>query len=259
VFIRGDRERMAEALTHLVEHAIHQCELGGAVQISISASGGTLAEVTIQDDGVGMEAEQLEHLFDAFHRSGVPAEDRHRGATLGLPIVGKVVQLHGGRIESTSKLGGGTRFKVILPAFAAAVGPMTETAAARSGEILLVEDDQDCREVLIELLEQEGYTVMSAPTVDEALTHLQGCRPAMVLLDLRLAQEDGRGVLHHIRGTQALEDVIVYLISGASEVASLSTGTGLDRIDGFFEKPLQLGKLLDTVAAVVRPTRAVQR
>ena len=81
----------------------------------------------------------------------------------------------------------------------------------------------------------------------------------MVLLDLRLAQEDGRSVLRHIRGTEGLEDVAVYLISGASEVASLSTGTGLDRIDGFFEKPLHLGKLLDTVAAVVRPIRAVQR
>jgi len=50
----------------------------------------------------------------------------------------------------------------------------------------------------------------------------------------------------------------VYIISGASEVASLSTGTGLDRIDGFFEKPLQLPKLLDTVASVVRPVRSVR-
>jgi hypothetical protein len=50
----------------------------------------------------------------------------------------------------------------------------------------------------------------------------------------------------------------VYIISGASEVASLSTGTGLDRIDGFFEKPLHLPKLLDTVASVVRPVRSVR-
>lgn len=259
VFIRGDRERMSEALAHLVEHAIHECALGGTVEVTISASEGSLAELTVKDDGVGMEAERLEHLFDSFHRSSVPSEERNRGASLGLPIVGKVVQLHGGRIETQSKLGEGTRFRIFLPAFAAAVSRSAELAPPRSGEILLVEDDRDCREVLIELLEQEGYTVMSAPTVAEALEQLERCRPAMVLLDLRLAQEDGRGVLHHIRGTEGLEDMAVYLISGASEVASLSTGTGLDRIDGFFEKPLQLGKLLDTVAAVVRPTRAVQR
>lgn len=259
VFIRGDRERMSEALAHLVEHSIHECALGGTVELTISASEGSLAELTVQDDGVGMEAERLEQLFDTFHRSGVPSEERNRGASLGLPIVGKVVQLHGGRIETQSKLGEGTRFRIVLPAFAAAVSRAEETAPPRSGEILLVEDDRDCREVLIELLEQEGYSVMSAPTVDEALDQLKRCRPAMVLLDLRLAQEDGRSVLRHIRGTDGLEDVAVYLISGASEVASLSTGTGLDRIDGFFEKPLQLGKLLDTVAAVVRPIRAVQR
>lgn len=259
VFIRGDRERMAEAFTHLIEHAIHQCELGGTVQIAVRSPDGALAEITLHDDGLGMEADQVEHLFDAFHRSTVPAEDRHRGATLGLPIVGKVVQLHGGRIETQSRLGEGTRFRVVLPAFAAAVSRSAEVAPPRSGEILLVEDDRDCREVLIELLEQEGYSVMSAPTVDEALEQLKVCRPAMVLLDLRLAQEDGRSVLRHVRGTPGLEDVAVFLISGASEVAALSTGTGLDRIDGFFEKPLQLGKLLDTVAAVVRPIRAVPR
>jgi len=85
---------------------------------------------------------------------------------------------------------------------------------------------------------------------------LADLRPAMVLLDLRLSEEDGRSVLRHLRGLPELSETPVYIISGASEVAALSTGTGLERIDGFFEKPLQLPKLLDTVASVVRPVRA---
>ena len=87
---------------------------------------------------------------------------------------------------------------------------------------------------------------------------LEALRPAMVLLDLRLSEEDGRSVLRHLRAQPELSETPVYIISGASEVAALSTGTGLDRIDGFFEKPLQLPKLLDTVASVVRPVRSVE-
>ena len=79
-----------------------------------------------------------------------------------------------------------------------------------------------------------------------------------VLLDLRLSEEDGRSVLRHLRGQPEMADTPVFIISGASEVASLSTGTGLDRIDGFFEKPLHLPKLLDTVASVVRPVRSAR-
>jgi response regulator RpfG family c-di-GMP phosphodiesterase len=78
-----------------------------------------------------------------------------------------------------------------------------------------------------------------------------------VLLDLRLSREDGMSVLHFIRENPSLADIAVYIISGARDLASLSAGRGIDRIDGFFEKPLQVGKVLDTVAAVVRPTRRV--
>src|SRR5262249_20555807 len=129
-------------------------------------------------------------------------------------------------------------------------------AAAQPGHILLVEDDRDCREVLQELLEQEGYSVVSTASAEEARAALADLRPAMVLLDLRLSEDDGRSVLRHLRGLPALAETPVYIISGASEVAALSTGTGLERIAGFFEKPLQLRKLLDTVAWVVRPVRA---
>jgi CheY-like chemotaxis protein len=109
--------------------------------------------------------------------------------------------------------------------------------------------------MLQQVLEQEGYYVMSTSGAQEARAVLSHTHPAMVLLDLRLSQEDGRSVLHYIRETEPLKDIAVYIISGASEVASLSAGQGLDRIDGFFEKPIQLPRLLDTVASVVRPSR----
>lgn len=143
---------------------------------------------------------------------------------------------------------------MVLPLFASAVSaPDFNQAAPKAGGILLVEDDVDCREVLEQVLEQEGYRVMATSGAAEARSILSHIRPAMVLLDLRLSGEDGRSVLHYIRTTESLADVVVYIISGASDVASLTSGEGPDRIDGYFEKPLKLPKLLDTVASVVRP------
>jgi signal transduction histidine kinase/CheY-like chemotaxis protein len=254
VFIRGDRERIAEAIHNLVENGIHQSEEGGTVEVRVTAEEG-LAALSVKDSGPGLSQEDLENIFDPFYRarSGGP---RPLGGRLGLPLVSKILSLHGGRVDGTSTLGEGSTFQIVLPMFAGAVtAPDFSQAAPRAGGILLVEDDADCREVLQQVLEQEGYRIMATSGAAEARALLSHIRPAMVLLDLRLSQEDGRSVLHFIRSTESLKDVVVYIISGASEVGSLTSGQGLDRIDGFFEKPLQLPRLLDTVASVVRPSR----
>ncbi|HZI04181.1 MAG TPA: hybrid sensor histidine kinase/response regulator [Archangium sp.] len=252
VFVRGDRERIAEAIQNLVESGIHRCEADDTVELRVSVEDG-LALLTVKDSGPGIGNEDLEHVFDPFYR---PETTRGQGRSLGLPLVAKILALHGGRVEASSTLGEGTTFQLVLPMFAGAVSsPESAQAGPRAGGILLVEDDADCREVLQQVLEQEGYRVMSTSGAAEARSILSHIRPAMVLLDLRLSEEDGRSVLRFIRSTESLADVAVYIISGASEVSSLSTGQGVDRIDGFFEKPLQLPRLLDTVAAVVRPSR----
>ncbi|MGZ3446364.1 MAG: ATP-binding response regulator [Myxococcaceae bacterium] len=256
VFVKGDRERLFEAVHNLVEHALFLCSPDGEVQVEIGSEPG-LALLSVRDDGMGLPPEDLEGLFDAFHRGRTGPGS---SVGLGLPIAAKIVQLHGGRVEADSAPGAGSLRRLVLPAFAAQVGMAEDDAsgAPQAGHILLVEDDRDCREVLQELLEQEGYSVASAAGAEEARVLLEGLRPAMVLLDLRLSEEDGRSVLRHLRGQPEMADTPVYIISGASEVASLSTGTGLDRIDGFFEKPLHLPKLLDTVASVVRPVRSAR-
>ncbi len=253
VFVRGDRERIAEAIQNLVEAGIHRCEEDDTVELRVSVEDG-LALLTVKDSGPGIGAEDLEHIFDPFHR---PEGSRGGpGRSLGLPLVAKILALHGGRVEASSTLGEGTSFQMVLPMFAGAISsPDAAQAGPRAGGILLVEDDADCREVLQQVLEQEGYRVMSTSGAAEARSILSHIRPAMVLLDLRLSEEDGRSVLRFIRGTESLADVAVYIISGASDVSTLGAGQGLDRIDGFFEKPLQLPRLLDTVGAVVRPSR----
>lgn len=256
VFVRGDRDRMNEALYNLLDHAIHASESGATAEIRVSSDESGLAQLSVRDGGPGLQPEDLQHLFDAYYRPR-GAHGTRRMAGLTLPIVAKIVHLHGGRVEATGRPGEGTTYSIYLPMFAGAVAAISGGAAGaqRPGGVLLVEDDEDCREVLREVLEQEGYRVLTATSAAEARSLLEHIRPGLVLLDLRLRDEDGRTVLHFVRETEALKEVAVYIISGASDVASLTAGEGKDRIDGFFEKPLNLPRLLDTVASVVHPSR----
>jgi signal transduction histidine kinase/CheY-like chemotaxis protein len=253
VYVRGDRERMSEALYNLLDNAIHFSPTEGLVEVRVSSDEG-LATVTVHDQGPTIPDEDLGRMFDPYYRSR-QTEPGHPGRGLGLPIVSKIVHLHGGRIDVSSHPNLGTTFQVSLPMFAGAVAPQGEREGARPGGILVVEDDSDCREVLQQLLEDEGYRVIATTSATEAKAVLGHIRPVMVILDLRLRDEDGRSVLHYIRESEALADVRVYLISGAVDLPSLATGSGPDRIDGYFEKPIQMERLLDTVAQVVRPTR----
>jgi signal transduction histidine kinase/CheY-like chemotaxis protein len=253
IFARGDRERLFEAIYNLVENAVQHGRQ--TVEVALSSESSGLAAVSIRDDGKGIGGDDLEHIFDSYYRGqGLGAKGALHG--LGLPIAAKIVQLHGGRIEVRSVEGQGSTFETYLPAFAAAVRDLPDGPPPRTGEILLVEDDRDCREVLQHVLEETGHSVIAASTTSEAIATLDALRPAMVLLDLRLSSEDGRSVLHHIRKTAPLSKVPVYMISGTTEIGSLIEGQGIDRIDGFFEKPLNLNKLLGTVATVVRPAGA---
>jgi response regulator of citrate/malate metabolism len=97
--------------------------------------------------------------------------------------------------------------------------------------------------------------VISASSAAEARSVLSNIRPALVLLDIHLRDEDGRTVLHDIRRNPVLAEVPVFIISGASNLGSLASEGGLDRIEGFLEKPIQLSRLLDTVSSAVTPRR----
>ncbi len=253
-FVRGDRERLVEALSNVVEQAIYITPAHKAVRLEVGTDDAGLARVTVVDEGPPQGAAELEHLFDTWQRTaGGP---RPRRFSLGLPIAAKIVRLHGGRVNATPvSPTGGTRVELCLPLYAGSVSPQELSQAPRSGGILLIEDDADCRDVLHEVLEGEGYRVIPAQSGAEARALLGHIRPALVFLDIHLRDEDGRNILRLIRDTEALAQVPVFVISGDSDLGTLVSGRGPDRIEGFLEKPIQLPKLLDTVASVVRPRR----
>ncbi len=256
VFVKGDRERLLEAFGHLLENAILYNKKAGEVRLRVRAESGT-AVIEVADTGHGIDSADLPHVFDRFYRGR--GGQRAGGSGLGLAIVRQVAQLHGGSATATSVPGEGSVFTLSLPLFAGVVG--SEASAReqpRDGAILVVEDDADCREVLCQVLESEGMRVVSAHDAASALSALEASRPALVLLDLRLGDGDGRQVLQAIRHDPRLERTPVFVVSGASESAAGFRWDGPERIDGFFEKPLNLPRLLDRVQGIVRPVSAAR-
>jgi signal transduction histidine kinase/CheY-like chemotaxis protein len=255
LFVQGDRARLFEAISKLLEYSVHSAMSQSQIELSLASTGSGTAALGARVAGLKMDSQGLSTLFDAYGVQRNEGSRSRREGGLALPIASKIVHLHGGRIWAEPDGEGGTRFWINLPLFAGVVQPTPGELEPRLGGILLVEDDFDCREVLQQVLEHEGYRVTSTGTATEAKSLLADLRVALVLLDLRLPDEDGREVLHFIRQHPTLADVPVFLISGASEVASLASGQGIDRIDGVFEKPLRLPELLDTVAQAVEPVR----
>jgi len=251
VYVKGDRERMLEAMVHLLENSIVYNRSGGVVSLEITAVSG-VAVLKVQDNGPGIHPDDLPHVFERFFR-GREAGSHSGRSGLGLSLVRQIVQLHAGSVAVESELGSGTTFTVRLPLFAGAVSEGARVAEPQDGAILLVEDDRDCREVLTQVLESEGLRVVALGDRESALQFLQAARPALVLLDLRLGTSDGRAVLQHIRADERLASTPVFVVSGAADSAAGFRYDGPEHIDGFFEKPLNLPRLLDRIQEIVRP------
>jgi CheY-like chemotaxis protein len=213
------------------------------VRLRVRAESGT-AVIEVADTGHGIDSADLPHVFDRFYRGR--GGQRAGGSGLGLAIVRQVAQLHGGSATATSVPGEGSVFTLsrrCSPAWWAARPPPGSSRATAPSWWWRTTPT--------------AASALPGPRVgghagglrprrrERALSALEASRPALVLLDLRLGDGDGRQVLQAIRHDPRLERTPVFVVSGASESAAGFRWDGPERIDGFFEKPLNLPRLLD--------------
>jgi signal transduction histidine kinase len=113
--IRHDPQRIGQVVTNLVGNAIKFTEAGGAVQVRVGPADDGGGTIEVSDTGVGIEPDELPMIFDRFYRGTRANEARGSGSGLGLAIVRSIVDMHHGTVEVESRLGAGTRFRVVLP------------------------------------------------------------------------------------------------------------------------------------------------
>ncbi len=249
VLVRADPSLLQQALINLTINARDAMPEGGTISIRVDR--GTSAQqeealLTVEDRGIGMSDEVLGRIFEPFFTT----KSRSEGTGLGLAMVHGVVAQHGGRIEVDSKPGKGSRFVLHFPlARPAGVAsdepaPLPATRGHSRLPILLAEDDDLVRELLLSTLRRAGYEAEAVADGESALQSLLSREHALAILDLDLPRRSGYSCLQDLRRRGQALPVVV--ISG-----NIDSYWNALREEGVrvLQKPFRMDKLLHTVSA----------
>ena len=257
--VLGDEMRLAQIVTNLVGNAVKFTREGGHVLVSLEDIGPELV-LTVQDDGIGIAAEDLPRVFDRFHQ-GTLSRRGGGGLGLGLAIVQHLVKLHGGRITVHSDgAGQGARFSVYLPRLAGQDAVLRDRAAAGETDvtgldILIVEDNPDSREMIVQLLRSYGATVQEVDGAEAALEVLARHVPDAIVSDIGLAGLDGFGLIRRIRalpGPARNVPAIALTAYARAEDRAAALAAGYQR---YLTKPIEPSDLRAALAGVVDAKR----
>jgi len=244
--VRGSWDRLAleRVMTQLLSNAM-KYGAGRPVDISVVGRDGS-ARLTIRDHGIGIGEEDRPHLFERFARFA-PLQN-YGGFGVGLWLVRRVVEAHGGNVAAVDPEGEGAKFVIELPRAPA------EELHRREGEsvpptpahVLLVDDDDDVREILEMSLATAGYDVRSAANGREALDALAKEVPDVVLLDMMMPVMSGPEFLAAIRAQERYRNLPVVLVT-----AWPREGEKLPGAQAVIAKPVDLNELVATIDRTV--------
>lgn len=196
-----DRERVEQILGNLLDNALKFSPAGRAVDVEVSTRC-QHAVLTVKDRGQGIRAEDLPKVFQTFYQAGQHIHRPHGGLGLGLSLVQRLAQLNGGDVQAHSDgEGRGTVFTMRLP-----LAPIAEAALPATGGdqraavlgVLVVDDNDDGREVLTMLLQLEGHDVRSAASAADALALVPQWSPDVALIDIGLPDIDGHALARRL-------------------------------------------------------------
>jgi len=215
----GDPVRLAQVFGNLLSNAAKYSHRGGTVALTVAVQGGRVT-VTVRDDGIGIEPDMLERVFEMFSQSSQAIGRAQGGLGIGLALVKGLVELHGGRVEAHSAgLGHGSRFVVELPlaaqaAGAAAGGGPAPAAPGAGGRVLVVDDNRDGADALALLLAADGYDVRTAYDGASAVAEAERFRPRVVLLDLGMPGLDGFATARQLRAVHPAASMHLVAVTG---------------------------------------------
>ena len=219
--VDGDSARLVQAVGNLLDNAIKYSEDGGQVRLTARADAQEVV-IVVRDEGVGIDAELLPHVFDLFIQADRSLERRQGGLGIGLTLVRRLVEMHGGRVEVASGgAGRGSEFTIRLPRLAVdAPAPAAARAAAREApsgparRVLVVDDQPDSTDSLALLLRLHGHEVSTAADGPGAVDEFLRSKPEVVFLDLGLPGMSGYDVARRLRAMPEGRDVRLVAVTG---------------------------------------------
>jgi CheY-like chemotaxis protein/two-component sensor histidine kinase len=252
IYLDADRVRLAQAITNLLNNAAKYTDRGGRIWLTAEREGDE-AVVTVRDNGAGVAREMLPRLFEMFVQVDPSPERSQRGLGVGLTLVKRIVELHGGTVEGRSEgVGMGSEFVVRLPVAKERSRQRRARPSEDRGErILIVDDDRDFAESLGMALASMGYDVRTAHDGHEAVEIASEFHPHAVALDVSLPSMSGFDVARQLRQEPGGEKMIAIALTGwtEDEVRDRAREAGFDHI---VTKPVEaalLAKLFDSPVA----------
>ncbi|MFT5429464.1 MAG: signal transduction histidine kinase/CheY-like chemotaxis protein [Myxococcota bacterium] len=263
IFVEGDENQLLQVVMNLVVNAadalgndegrivvgLEQVRYDATALLELSPnhelSPGQYVHLTVTDNGPGMDSSTMERIFDPFFTT------KFSGHGLGLAAAQGIVAKHGGVIQLESELGEGTKFTLVLPTVggssASEAAPDSPVVAAAPARILVVDDEDGLRSILVRRLKHSGYDVLEAADGQEAIDIFRrhSSSIACVLLDFAMPKKTGYEVYQELRLVQP--DVRAILMSGFSHEEIVRQFAGAD-IAGFLQKPISADHLAAALA-----------
>ena len=224
VLVTGDDVRLVQIVANLLSNASKYSDPDGEIALWLAAED-VAAVIGVRDQGIGIAPELLPHIFDLFTQADRTAARSQGGLGLGLALVKRLVELHGGRVEAHSEgLSRGAEFIVriprrveIRPGIGAASSAAEESGPAGPLEILVVDDNRDAADVLALHLQLEGHRVHIAYDAYAALERAQRARPSVMVLDIGLPGMDGFELAQQLRSRPETASATLIALSGYAQ------------------------------------------
>lgn len=263
IYLEGDATRLLQVVTNLLTNGARYTGDGGQVWLSLTSQDQE-AILLVRDNGIGIAEEQLLAIFELFMQVDNSLARSQGGLGLGLTLVKRLTEMHGGRVEAQSEgLGQGSTFTVHLPTLPPLppvlpdlAGQAADPSAARC--ILVIDDNAFAATMLSMLLERKGYDVHTRHSGRAGLEAAESLNPAAILLDIGMPEMDGYETCRLIRQRPWGKNVVVIAVTGygQEEDKRRSREAGFDE---HLVKPVEIAKLLATLTDLLDKCRTAQQ
>ena len=259
-YVMGDHIRLVQMVANVLHNAAKYTPVGGEIRVSLDRADGN-AIVTVRDNGQGIAADLLPHIFDAFIQADQSLARTAGGLGVGLAVVRKLTELHGGKVQARSGgLNQGSEFEMRLPLIETTEMPKEQpanendvTKTRRAWRVLVVDDNADLAASTSALLELWGHRTQAAHSGKAALEVMTEFLPDLILLDIGLPGLDGFEVAKIIRAGPENAAIRLIAISGYGQPVDRERAKQAG-FDHYLVKPLRPSVLRSLVENDAPPT-----
>jgi len=249
IWVEGDPVRLAQSMGNLLHNAAKFTPMGGMIRVAVTLDG-DVVRIAVQDNGIGIAEDNLSRIFGMFAQAAVPPDRAPEGLGIGLSLVSRLLEMHGGHLSATSPgIGLGSTFTVELPVLRTTDGQQEETMDSVPGKqasggrrVLLVDDNVDAMEMMAFLLAEMGYEAFTTADASHLEQMALDKKPDVIVLDIGLPGVDGYELARRLKAHPQLNAIrlVAHTGYGSPEDRRKAQAAGFD---AHLVKPAELDDL----------------